>query len=754
MSLRINQNVMSLRAYGTLSGNTAGLEKSINRLGSGLRITSAVDDAAGLGISEKLRRQVRGLSRAKLNAQDGMSMIQTAEGALNESHSVLQRMRELAVQSSNDTLTSNDRLEIQKEVVQLRDELNRIAYNTEFNTRRLLDGSQTALVSSSSKAAQGYANGTEFFGSNEYNVSIGMVSGGISQVQKSQIFTLNDGTGDLAEGGTQLQSIAQFYDANGVFVLDTPQTLTLYGNGKSASVVLDGQMSLDNLAADIQNAMVSNNGLDIKNSRAGIVGTVQTQIAGEGGYFSLISGSIGDQGKFSFAGDQKVIDSLGFGVIREAVNNRVELSARDNFGNTTKSRIEGNTASNLLNGFDVAFSSQAAQIAGFKGIVDGLKFTTNQTFSISVNSTQVNLSVAHGGANGWTMEGIARSLNSQISAVGGVVDGLQAAVVDGEIRISYDKPASVAATVSSAIVIANATTGAASLGLLDGSYSGFVVGQKDQSAVEWGFSSYAETSKYGLANGTAVRFNLTDGSVVNTITLMTTINSTNRTAADMVRMTTFMANANSGLDAASNQIRVDQVGSSLAFTSLRVGTEHRNNTAAMTSLVSLSNLTANADQLFLDRFGLAEGSSKGSGDANFVMRVVDRQSQFQIGADQGQTMRLNIANVSAGALGVDNIDLTTVDGANKAMGSLNRAIDTVSSERSKLGAYQNRLEHTISNLDSMFSNMTASESRIRDADIALEMIEFTKLQILNQSGTAMLAQANMVPRGVLELLGS
>ena len=116
MSLRINQNVLSIKTYSNLTQTSSRLEKSIQKLSSGMRINSAADDAAGLAISEKMRRQIRGLNRAVLNAQDGISMIQTAEGALGESQSIIQRMRELAIQASNDTLTSNDRLEIQKEV--------------------------------------------------------------------------------------------------------------------------------------------------------------------------------------------------------------------------------------------------------------------------------------------------------------------------------------------------------------------------------------------------------------------------------------------------------------------------------------------------------------------------------------------------------------------------------------------------------------------------------------------------------------
>jgi len=134
----INHNVTALNTHNKLSAASAAQSKSMEKLASGLRINKAGDDAAGLAISEKMRAQVRGLDQAGRNAQDGISLIQTAEGALNETHDILQRMRELAVQSSNDTNTVTDRGEIQKEFDQLVDEVDRIAGTTEFNTQNLL----------------------------------------------------------------------------------------------------------------------------------------------------------------------------------------------------------------------------------------------------------------------------------------------------------------------------------------------------------------------------------------------------------------------------------------------------------------------------------------------------------------------------------------------------------------------------------------------------------------------------------------
>jgi flagellin len=147
MSLRINQNITALTAHKNLINTDASRTKSLERLSSGLRINKAADDAAGLGISEKLRSQIKGLSMASRNAQDGISLIQTAEGALSETSSLLIRMRELAVQAASESVTDDDRENIGREITQLKDEISRIATTTEFNTKKLLDGSLTASKS-------------------------------------------------------------------------------------------------------------------------------------------------------------------------------------------------------------------------------------------------------------------------------------------------------------------------------------------------------------------------------------------------------------------------------------------------------------------------------------------------------------------------------------------------------------------------------------------------------------------------------
>ena len=138
--MRINNNIMAMNAHRQLAVNQTSASKSMERLSSGLRINRAGDDAAGLAISEKMRGQIRGLKQAARNAQDGISLIQTAEGALNETHAILQRMRELATQAATDTNEVQDRDEIQKEINQLTSEINRIGNTTEFNKKTLLNG--------------------------------------------------------------------------------------------------------------------------------------------------------------------------------------------------------------------------------------------------------------------------------------------------------------------------------------------------------------------------------------------------------------------------------------------------------------------------------------------------------------------------------------------------------------------------------------------------------------------------------------
>lgn len=203
--MRINHNIAALNTYRQLSNNNVIGSKSLEKLSSGLRINRAGDDAAGLAISEKMRGQIRGLDQAARNSQDGISMIQTAEGALNETHSILQRMRELATQSATDTNTAQDRSNIQAEMDALETEIDRIGNTTQFNTKNLLDGSMGKAVNAAAA-----------------NISTGEVLkvGGVAATAAGALTALQDSNGNNL-GITATDTITISYVKNGTTVSNT-----------------------------------------------------------------------------------------------------------------------------------------------------------------------------------------------------------------------------------------------------------------------------------------------------------------------------------------------------------------------------------------------------------------------------------------------------------------------------------------------------------------------------------------------------
>jgi flagellin len=730
MALRINQNATALMAYSNLSSISGSLEKSIAKLSSGLRINSAADDAAGLAISEKMRSQIRGLNRAKLNAQDGISMLQVAEGGLNESESIIQRMRELAIQASNDTLTSNDRLEIQKEINQLRDSLNDIANSTEYNTKKLLNGNQTAQISASSKYVSGVVTGS---GSKagDYRVSMSVVEAGISQIQSTQVF-LDKNTGKLASGSTKLEDIEQFYDENGVFALSVPQTLTVNGNSESSQLTIDGKMTLNQLAAALQNSIASSSGLGIKNSSATVVSTVQSGVSGLGGYIELTSGKIGESGDFSIAGDQAVMDALGLSVTRQSANNIVQARIQDSNGNVRTVNTSTDNIPGLINGTDIKFDSTPAQIAGKGGIVEGLNFASAETlsFNFNVGNTNVPISVTLNGK--YSMEGIAAEINKAIQSDATAKDqGMLASVVDGQIRLAYNPVDSNSSTTI------NITSDCPILGFTQGSFEGFVDGDKDRNETIKGISLLDSTS------GTNRTISIGDGTLSHTFNIGTTMTA----GADLVEINETLISVNGTLSSLGINARMDAINGSVAFTSTILGKRNNNGSPATVGNIVVSG-AGGMDTVL----GFKSGTAKGTGESNFRLHIVSTNPSFQIGANEGQTMGVSIGNMTAGALGIDKLDMSTTAGAQKALAKIDSALSRVSSERSKIGAFSNRLSFTINNLENTATNLSDAESRIRDVDYAQEMINFTSQQIKQQAATAMLAQANSMSSSILQLL--
>jgi len=539
--MRINHNIAAANTHRQLTGNTASASKSLEKLSSGLRINRAGDDAAGLAISEKMRAQIRGLDMASKNAQDGISLIQTAEGALNETHSILQRMRELADQSANGTNTNDDRAAIQEEVKQLKDEIDRIGNTTEFNTQKLLNG---ALKSAGgANVAQDTTTGAQ-----------------IAKLQYAQV----SGTATIYSGAASLTT-ASF----------TQETVTVDG--------VDIEVNWQNLSTADKNTIMG-----------------------------ATSGSVTTQNN---AKD----------LIIKTINDAIDASGKN-----------------------------VAHITGYVAASGGLRL---QTTSEGVES---NIDIKAGGITG--------------TLLGGAVGGSGTTNYNGTAIIN-----------NNADLFINGT-------LLQVTLSGAASGGANNSSLS------------GLASGLQADINAA-------ITAMNTATGKVSGDAGYISQVTVTASKDGRLSIQSES-----------------------------GPVVLKDRVGNSD---VKNLGLDSAQTEGSANGGVT---------FQIGANRGQTISFGIGDMRTAALGLSSVDVSTATAASAALTSVDSAIKNVSSQRSKMGAVQNRLEHTINNLQTASENLTSAESRIRDVDMAKEMMDFTKNNILSQAAQAMLAQANQQPQGVLQLL--
>jgi len=869
MALRINSNVTALNAHSNLVKNDNRLSSSIERLSSGLRINRASDDAAGLTISEKLRTQVRGITRARMNVQDGISLIQTAEGALNEIHSMLQRMRELALQSGNDTLTTTDRLEIQKEIAQLKEDINRISYGTEFNTRKLLDGSGTAVISSSDpKNLDGVVVGevltfSDFsvvvWPKSEYIPGIGYKTySGTPEHQRSAIFVTTDG--EIATSSTTLASLANFYDKNNHFILDLPQTLYLQGDNSQGEIVVSKDLTLGQLTERIQAAMTLDQlgkGLDFEGSKAFI-----SDSGDDNGQITVISGRNGELGRINFTGEESLVKALGFQAVIPA-EDPVYSIAVTNLGvpfgerNTLTTQIAGHRAMGLIEGIDLMFEPPQSANAVTKAAVLGISIPSAITFDIddSVSSTlTVPINI---GSGVYSMQQVASIINTELRAA--------SSMVTVRVNDQYALEFTTLNTGSAAYVsITNATTNP--LGVSNGRYTG--TGGNPGVATGYDIIDAFDFSQAGtsiefsiadrhdvLGSSTIIRLtgNYTAGglnSLVEAINLQIGANGLLVTAEAKNGVLAFRSletgvesnfdifdtgggalgiaaglkvhqqttisgfdgnsavqnfaydqpsarfgyvvfdhTATGGVDNLSFYIAdLDGNGMSIAFPAGSAGTSFRSITEIANQInaqASLQGVKVNAEILTATqtirmfstipgrdgRIVFAELGSpdstntlksifdvdpvayqNGSGNYAYTMHVKDTQIQFQIGPNQGHTAVSNIIRTDCKALGIEDLDLTTVKSSEIAIGLIDKALQRISSERAKLGAIENRMNYTLNSLSVALQNMTASESRIRDVDMAAEVIEMTSSQILQQASNAMVGQANVSAQAVLDLL--
>ena len=429
MGFRINNNISALVAQGNLHKTQGNLSKSIERLSSGLRINRGADDAAGLTISEKLRGQIRGLNRATANAQDGISLIQTAEGALNEDASILNRLRELAIQSQSDSLTSSDRLELQKEVDQLVDEVDRISNTTEFNTKKLLDGSANALVSTDHNDLQAFQTGEAGkLSAGNYEIDVLLQSAGEKEVQKSAVLQ-DKSSGNKAGLSTKLEDVSSFYDNSSNLVIETPQTITLRGNGNKADVTVSSDMTVEQFTNAMETAITGTG-----DGQLGISGSTFGYDA-TSGQIIFESGRDGQAGEVSLAANEDLVKALGFQVTTESAAAAYKVSATTtgvSNATTTSANTTTDTASGVIDGLDLNF-----QLAS-EARADGSIAMSEAIYISGTNDVVFTLHDTNGGHLGQPAAQVSNAVSVTLTAGRAYSTASIAAVVNAAVAVTND----------------------------------------------------------------------------------------------------------------------------------------------------------------------------------------------------------------------------------------------------------------------------------------------------------------------------
>jgi len=746
--MRINHNLSALNAWRQITLTDSDMKKSLERLSSGLRINRASDDAAGLAISEKMRGQIRGLEMAMKNAQDGISLIQTAEGALNEVHAILQRMRELAVQAATDTNTNVDRDQIQAELNQLRDEIDRIARATEFNTKKLLDGKlegfrfradvkvvtggnidlkaeEISLSKSDVKAIATWVSQNVTGSLGTVLIDVGNTAGNYDVVYKK--LTTNIGTdlwvGFQSVGNNQVRVLV-YKDAPGGTLLGSN---TLTGDGKvylhdfssGNRVVFMGALSIDLYASAgsglntvrsvtlVDSKMfVSNNGFLTESIRTNISGSPTIPVVNLGGnnYTSsiqiLVHGVAITLSFRSVSADSILVTALRNGTVLGS--SRYDQSNGTISFKLIKDVRGSNTLLNISN-ISIRIQGSGEQITSIQFSGTAYFDTVNQNIVAKADNIVTNTSSL-------TFTSLLIGSNAKVFV------GFQSVGVN---QVRYVVKSFSGMTITSGTLKASDLN---AVGLK-------TVNLGDDLVLNIQFERFQSELN---------RLNQAD------------LYITSKTSKAEEGSYVFEIGQLNGYVSSPLDFRV--VKSSSDGLSVSTTGELRRGFVVKNGVV----MSWMPDIWKIDMYGSLPNEEVVDTAVFRVdeQRMEDNSLIFQIGSNEGVNMMLGIDDMRSEALGLtkESVDVTTQNAAERTIMIVDAAILKVGMVRSRLGAVQNRLEHTIANLGIAAENLTAAESRIRDADMAKEMMAFTKQQILMQSGMSMLAQANGLPQNVLQLL--
>ncbi len=685
MGMVVQHNMNALNAYNKLNANVAGLKKASEKLSSGYRINRAGDDAAGLAISEKMRSQIRGLNQAKRNAQDGISMIQTFEGAAQETHTILQRMKELATESANGTYdNATDRAAIQLEFDQLNDELNQLA-DTDFNGTIVLNGGEMAdgtvakvknpgtsaevmefdykLAAEEKAAAEAKAKANEpidLVAKSDYSgkapdlqdqVYVNGPTKYVASVAAGSAKLWNQATDtDKYEAAKKLDEIYVKYEVSKVNDDGTIQEWTgkyVDKNGKDTGFKYTGTI-----------AKTANGGFS--DSVTGI-NVVTDMIGGKEGDFVTV--------KYTRPPEQVAPTNAGFGDSYKDGKNelKVELPSTNALTSLTDAAASKTTVTIEANVGTLWTDDTAANAAKKASVQEAIKYLDGAEISITFK-----------GENNET--------------------AITPDIAGGAVKLTYTDKDGVLQEDTTLSESDEDTTG---FGIKTGANgTGFIITYNNE--------DIAKVSYNVLGDGTANH----TGTIVGTMHF------------DGMRYDSGeKPNASFVKGPAAVEQESKDVSKSNAF-------EH--STARLT---------------YTDNITLQVGPR--SKDAvNFTFNYNTSKT-----ADMGDLKNNIDLSSREDGLNTANLKLSTPDDANYAIDQIDKAINKVSMVRASFGAIQNRLDYKIENLTTTSENLTEAESNIRDTDMANEMLNYTKFNILQQAAQSMLAQANQQPQSILQLLG-
>jgi len=712
----INTNVKALAAQASMSNVNKSMETAMERLSTGIRINSAKDDAAGLAIALRMTADIRGTAVAIRNANDAISLSQTAEGGLGQINDILQRMRELAVQSSNATAAPDNRQASQLEISQLKQEIDTIANRTNFNGIKLLDGTAAKL-----------------------NIQTGVNAGDMMTMNISAARTQ-----DIGIGGRASLTATGHSGSTGLAKQINAGDLIINSVSVGASNAGDDGLSFSDKSSS---AIAKVAAINLVSSQSGVVATVgKTTVAGAqqsapgtaAGVLTINGVTTGSISVSSDAGVSRtnVVNAINLVSAQTGVravdtgdlNKGVQLIADDGrnvvlaFGASTAGTWDSTTTGlaaaqvytgsyqlTSISGAPIVLSSSSSGTIANAGLASG-------TFQANVSTVTSVARASQGAAPSSSTTGV---LNAGSMRVNGIA--IDAAVSASD--TASDITAASSTKAASAIAIAAAINAKSSL-------TGVTAKAEPTTVVGTSFTGTA-TAKTLLLNNVSISLADTDitvTAIANKINAVT--GRTGVVASDNGRGMTLTAADGRNISASLVYASSTDTGSvNIGLNSGINATSVTSTSTAALATTTYGNITLSSDASFT-----IEGGS--DGNTNF------EKLGFKTGTIGGSNNGIKISS----------IDVATQTGAQLAITALDAAMKTVSMNQAQLGAYQNRLESAISNLTEGSTNMNASRSRVLDTDYAKESTNLAKAQIITQAATAMLAQANQSAQSVLALL--